>query len=311
MAVGIPVILFCNDARALDGFTLWFSWIVSTRLQRDFKASSRMASWQKLKHSIATLMNPVLLTTALMFAYTRARAAVSADASLIGILSRLSSGSPVYTLLTALVKNMTPAGNPDKWFGAGDLALSLLECGILTWGFKLHECREQLFSLSGFVIALFCIVAAAGNVLLSTFIAGILGLGPPQALAFAARSTTLALAKPAIRTLGGDMALNATLVVSNGILGQLMYPLLLDKLSVMRDSSEDASRRSKRDNATTIAAGTAIGINGAAMGVSYLYEVKSRAAPYAALSMTMFGVMTVVFTTIEPFKGMVLGLSRR
>ncbi len=38
----------------------------------------------------------------------------------------------------------------------------------------------------------------------------------------------------------------------------------------------------------------------AAMGTAYLYEDGSRAAPYAALSMTMFGVMTVVFTSIRP-----------
>jgi putative effector of murein hydrolase len=66
-----------------------------------------------------------------------------------------------------------------------------------------------------------------------------------------------------------------------------------------------------KDTCITIAAGTAIGINGAAMGVSYLYERKSRAAPYAALSMTAFGVMTVVFSSVEPFRGALVKAASR
>jgi hypothetical protein len=94
-----------------------------------------------------------------------------------------------------------------------------------------------------------------------------------------------------------------------------MYPILLDKLSVptvQPDSEFNGKKKPEQadeDGAVTVAAGTAIGINGAAMGVSYLYEVKSRAAPYAALSMTMFGLMTVVFTTQEPFRTMTLKLA--
>ena len=197
----------------------------------------------------------------------------------------------------------------------------------------MYECQRQLFSLAGLLTVLLATAAAAGNVFLSVLAGSVLGLEAPEALAFAARSTTLALAKPAMVALGGNLGVNAALVVSNGILGQLCYPFVLDKLGVKREdnigrsselpaSDSKGSRLSLRpllktaqldlasgDDPFTIAAGITVGINGAAMGVSYLYETKSRAAPYAALAMTVSGVMTVVFTTVEPFKSVVLGLA--
>ncbi|KAG5927800.1 hypothetical protein E4U42_001769 [Claviceps africana] len=318
VALGVPLQMTLADSRALDGFALWLCWITAIRLQRMVKHSVGLIVSARGRHTLATMMNPVLVTTALMLGYTRLRGALnSRDGGVAVVLGDLSSGTPLYSLWTALARSAPLPDNPRGWFGAGDLALSLLECGIVAWGFKLYECRRQLFSPSGLVIFLFCSVAAAGNVFLPVLLASALGLDGPEALAFAARSTTLALAKPAVKTLGGNLALNASLVVSNGIIGQLLYPLLLEKLSIPASDpsvvDDDGARGpdAKGDDIRTVAAGTAIGINGAAMGVSYLYEVRSRAAPYAVLSMTIFGVMTVAFTTLEPFKGVILGLASR
>ena len=44
----------------------------------------------------------------------------------------------------------------------------------------------------------------------------------------------------------------------------------------------------------------------AAMGTAYLYEVGSDAAPYSALSMMALGIMTVVFSSIQPLAGWVI-----
>ncbi|GAO13101.1 hypothetical protein UVI_02024600 [Ustilaginoidea virens] len=318
VSVGVPLEVKFRDSRAMDGFALWMCWIISVRLQRMMKSAYFLTANMRYRHTLSTMINPVLATTMLMLGYTRLRGAIQQfEGGISKVLGGFSSGTPLYSIWAALVMPSTMPDNPSRWFGAGDFALSLLECGIVTWGFKLYECRRQLFSHAGVCIALFSSIAAAGNVFLSVLLAGILGLEAPEALSFAARSTTLALAKPAVKTLGGNLALNATLVVSNGILGQLLYPFLLDKLNVPV-SSQDGPDTDKQkdgkddgDSCTTVAAGAAIGINGAAMGVSYLYEVKSRAAPYAALSMTLFGVMTVVFTTLEPFKGLVLRLAAR
>ena len=57
----------------------------------------------------------------------------------------------------------------------------------------------------------------------------------------------------------------------------------------------------------TVAAGLTIGINSAAMGTAYLYEVGSDAAPYSALSMMALGVMTVGFASIKPLAEWVVG----
>ncbi|KID97421.1 LrgB-like protein, partial [Metarhizium majus ARSEF 297] len=315
IGIGIPLELVVHDGRALDGFSLWLCWLVAIRLQRTLKSSNLFGSNVRCRHSLATMVNPVLVTTLLMLGFTRIRGLLKGSRGIAKVLGDFSSGTPLYTIWTAVASDSLMPDSPTPWFGAGDFALSLLECGIVAWGFKLYECRKQLFSMSGISTLLFSTTAAAGNVFLSLMLARALGLQPEESLAFAARSATLALAKPSVKALGGNVALNATLVVSNGILGQLMYPVLLDKLSVPTVQPEPQGKAGEGkvddDGPVTVAAGTTIGINGAAMGVSYLYEVKSRAAPYAALSMTMFGVMTVVFTTLEPFKNTALKLASR
>ncbi|POR32462.1 Uncharacterized protein TPAR_07336 [Tolypocladium paradoxum] len=337
-AVGLPVALGTKDERLLDGLVMWFIWITAVRLQRVFRDSSLLSVTMQMKSVLATLANPVLATTVLMVAYTRAKAAAIKGRSLSRVLAIFSSGTPLYAMWTSNITGIPISGNPSGWFGAGDAALSLLECGILTWGFKLYECRRQLFTLAGVLTVVFGVAAAAGNVFLSVMVGHAIGLGGPEALGFAARCTTLALARPAIQAVGGNAVVNATLVVSNGILGQLMYPFVLDRLGVRRAPRSESDRGgssgealvelenpaqssrdkmeetvtqddSRGDDAMTVAAGVAIGVNGAAMGVSYLYETKSRAAPYAALSMTVFGVMTVVFTTFDPYKSFVMRLA--
>lgn len=304
------------------------------------------------------MMNPVLVTTLLMTGYTRVKASVLGPSGLTRTLRTFSGGTPLYALWTSAINGMQIPNNPTGWFGAGDAALSILECGILTWGFKLSECRRQIFSIVGLLSIILCTVAAAGNVFLSVLVSRAIGLHESEALSFAARSTTLALAKPATEAIGGNNPVNAMLVVSNGILGQLLYPFVLDKLGVRKHDDDDTTTNdvpttahetiitaesllmpppplnshlislganntisffpkswhqttATTDSPVTVAAGIAIGINGAAMGVSYLYETRSRAAPYAALSMIVFSVMTVVFTTVEPFKSILISLANR
>ncbi|KAH7162159.1 hypothetical protein B0J13DRAFT_2458 [Dactylonectria estremocensis] len=335
--VGFPTAFLSKDDRVLDGCVLWFVWATTLRLQRNFKRSPWFSSRTKMKNATVTIMNPVLITTLLMTSYIRAKAYACDPDSLHDILHKFSSGTPLYALWSSAVTSIPLPAVTPAWFGAGDAALSVLECGILIWGFKLYECQRQLFSCAGALTILISVAAAAGNVFLSALSAQTLGLAESEALAFAARSTTLALAKPAMAAVSGNLGVNAALVVSNGILGQLLYPVVLDKLGVKgtRDgvSSQGgvnplASEESEgtlqdrgpnsrghdlvsADDPVAIAAGVAIGINGAVMGVSYLYETRSRAAPYAALSMSVFGVMTVMFTTVEPFKGVLQGLANR
>lgn len=308
ITLGIPVSLLAGDDRVLDGCMLWFTWITSTRLQRTLAThclslqptnSTALAS---AKRTLTTLMNPVMLTTLAMTAYTRAKSSATAM-PLTETLGNFSSGTSLADLWSFLA---SPAAYPLKpnhaaYFGAGDAALAVLEVGIVVWGFKLHECRRQLASRAGLSVVIASAAAAAINVFVSSLLGRGFGLAAPEAMAFAARSTTLALARPAVEALGGNQVVNAALVVSNGILGQVLYPFVLARLGLDQTIGGGEDATEDRDEPRVIAAGTSIGINGAAMGVAYLYERKNKAAPYAALSMTVFGVMTVVFTAVEPF----------
>lgn len=328
--IGAPIAAATQEERILDGAVLWFIWALTIWSQRKFKSCGVCSSTPKIKDALVTLMNPVLLTTLLMTAYTRGKAEAYGPHSLSRILSIFSSGTSLYALWTSLVTNTSLTYNSSAWFGAGDAALSILECGILTWGFKLYECRRQLFSVAGLLAAIVAVAVATANVFLSVLVGRTLGMRPPEALAFAARSTTLALAKPAMEAVGGNLGANAALVVSNGIFGQLCYPSLLKKLRVKEEGDDNihnadecqetkgrfsSMRRAAQrvlangDDPVTIAVGVTIGINAAAMGVSYLYETRSRAAPYAALAMTISGIMTVVLTTVEPFRSVVVNLA--
>ena len=334
--VGAPVQAATGDGRVLDGCVLWLVWITSVSTQRGFRGSHLLRASPRAKSVAATLMNPVLATTLLMMGYTHAKAAAINGTTLDDVLPQFSSGIPLWYFWSNEANTVAAPGTTPV-FGAGDAALSILECGILIWGFKLYECRLQLFSLAGLLTAALSMAAAAANVFLCVLSGATMGLAPAEALAFAARSTTLALAKPAVQAVGGNLAVNAALVVSNGILGQLVYPFVLPKIGVQGDcaakpavlrrrvtdelsrqeaqplAQEETERREGgqtcEDTPITIAAGIAIGVNGAAMGVAYLYETRSRAAPYAALSMTVFGVMTVVFTTVQPFRGVLMDLT--
>nr|XP_036576646.1 uncharacterized protein CTRU02_13411 [Colletotrichum truncatum]KAF6783421.1 hypothetical protein CTRU02_13411 [Colletotrichum truncatum] len=309
VAVGIPVSRIGGDDRILDGCMMWLTWTTSTRLQRTFSRTHLLTASPNLKTTVTTLLNPVLLMTLAMTAYTRARAAATHTA-IEEILAAFSGGTSLSDLWASKTTSWTLRHDQRDWFGAGDAALSILECGIVVWGFKLYECRRQIWSRAGVAVVLISTGMAGMNVFVSVLLGKAVGLEGPEAFAFAARSTTLALARPAMEALQGNQVVNAALVVSNGILGQLMYPFLLPKFGLQGPTRDDCDEEeTTKDGPLTIAAGTAIGINGAAMGVSYLYERKMRAAPYAALSMTVFGVMTVVFTAVNPFTHALLYLA--
>ncbi len=329
VAVGLPLAAAVGEPRILDGCALWLAWIASVTLQRVMK--QKVKSYAKPPNVLpvlTTLANPVLLTILIMTAYARAKACATST-SIADVLDRLSSGTQLYKIWTDGVQQ-GPAAQA-QWFGAGDAALSMLGCGFVVWGFKLYECRRQLFSASGLVTVLVSVAAAAGNVFLGTHAGFLMGLQRPEALAFAARMTTLALAIPAMRNVAGNTSLTVALMITNGILGQLAYPASLTGLgartnrmkpspstdscdstattaTVATNATSPTCEYAHVDSADTVAAGITIGINGAAMGVAWLYENKSRSAPYAALAMTTYGVVTVVFIAVHPFKDALLGL---
>ncbi|CAI4217613.1 unnamed protein product [Parascedosporium putredinis] len=314
LLIGIPMATLAQDERVLDACSLCLAWTLAIAAQQRLK-SLRLATIPPAYVSvIATIVNPVLVTAGITAGYVRLKAQASGT-DLSKVLTTFCGGT---TLAKLLIRWTTRASYEDDAispFGAGDLALSLLECGIVVWGFKLYECRQQLFSRVGAVVALLSGVLAGLCAIISVVLARAVGLAPHVALAFTARSSTLALAKPSTASLGGDLAVNAGVVVGNGILGQLIAPLLIAKFRIPDHPVEDQSRvmdgsgsgsnepeiddddddgnesarasadkmsgthEVQRDSALDVAVGAAIGVNGAAMGVAYLYDRRSRVAP--------------------------------
>ncbi|CAJ2505873.1 Uu.00g000030.m01.CDS01 [Anthostomella pinea] len=72
-----------------------------------------------------------------------------------------------------------------------------------------------------------------------------------------------------------------------------------------------------RKNATcteesgVVASGVTVGINAAAMGTAFLIERDSRATAYSALSMTVFGAMTVALTALPGARETIVSLTTR
>ncbi|CAK7218143.1 hypothetical protein SCUCBS95973_003390 [Sporothrix curviconia] len=449
--VGVPVSLCTHNDTALDTFLLVFLWTGSLAAQAAVRHTSftfwtaSLENRARARSVLATLLNAVLWSSLGTIAYLAAKAAAR-HRSIDDALSAFSTG----TSLADLIAHPPPSSTAPRatmLFGAGDLASSVLDAGIVSWGLKLFECRAQLLSRAGLTTLVVGAVFAVGNIVCGPLLVHSMGLASPaKQLAFAARSVTLALAGPAMTNLGGDVGLNAAMVVFNGIVFQVAMGLGVCRWAsrLMASASASTTTRNEEepreataspasgfrcrmgsgcwrsshssgsstqsdtesesdvnvevpprrvleadrspsaassassassalsassstpfkdpfqdvektagqpqvssssasaspsplpyttcgdvcfvhmrggnahvqndnddndaesDTPGTVAAGMTVGINAAAMGTAYLYEDSSRAAPYAALSMTVFGVMTVVFTSIQPLAGWVM-----
>ncbi|TPX19048.1 uncharacterized protein E0L32_011292 [Thyridium curvatum] len=345
--IGLPIAVTTGNTAPIDTIVLFLLWTTFLATQRKSRSTPVLASQPRWRTFLSAALNAVLWTALGMIAYCALKSALShhPSASLIDTLTSLSTGT---TLSDLIIGSGT---RPSM--GAGDVAVSILDAGIVSWGLKLFECRAQLTSPSGVTTVVTALAAAALNVVCGPLLARALGLRlPGWCLAFAARSVTLALAGPAMGSLGGDVGVNAAMVVFSGIVFQVGLGLGVggwlrgvfaattrawatgrgsdggggggrkdrdvEKGAAVRlptaataggddgrlrddehQEDEEEEEEEDADSPLTVATGVMVGVNGAAMGTAHLYDADSRAAPYAALSMTVFGVMTVVMTSSD------------
>ncbi|KAH8783098.1 hypothetical protein F5883DRAFT_680040, partial [Diaporthe sp. PMI_573] len=360
LLVGLPVSFLQQNDIYTDIsflFTIWLSF--SSAQLRTKQLISQGHHHRRALTAAATLLNPVLWTSLLLVCYGLAKssirnqpsAAVIAGFSTKNTVSDLIANHIDYSRPPAVRNQPRPVSIP---IGAGDLATSILNAGIVSWGLKLFEYRHQIVSSGGLTVVATSLLAALLNVVVWPLLAHAMGVRPASwDLSFAARSVTIALGGPAMKSLGGDASINAVGVVVNGICFQLVAGFFSgcnsfaaaadcsDATHIGEKQPEDqndvanwaTSGAAVKDNENsmgtdtgtatkhnddggaqahehvtydplsavpTVAAGVTIGINAAAMGTAYLYEQNSHAAPYSALSMTMFGVFTVLFTVRGP-----------
>ena len=318
---GLPISVMTGSDTVLDTQLLVFLWLAFLAAQAGVKRALWLQPRPKMRTLLFTMLNAVLWTSLVMIGYAWAKTAIRQTTIKETILNFVT-GIDLANLIRGAYGLTGERKSPVM--GAGDIALSILNAGIVSWGLKLFECRSQLLSRAGMTILAVCTVTAAGNVIIWPLLAHATGLRPASRdLAFAARSVTIALGGPALDALGGDGGLNAVMVVFNGIIFQMLAGLgageqikrlkrTWESLVHARTGDDNVEKPrapevlpaelevQKLDDAGTVAAGVAVGINAAAMGTSHLYEQGSRAAPYSTISMTLFGAMTVVLTSIGP-----------
>ncbi|KAI6644478.1 hypothetical protein MCOR14_001152 [Pyricularia oryzae] len=462
-----------------DTSVLLGSWMTILALQAAARKSAWLKTMPRRRTALVVGLNPVLVTAGVMIAYVQAKHAILGS-SVLAVLDTFQSGltfagflmertvhDAVFSHMAADVPFGVLASSRSRTgvagdassapcMGAGDVALTILESGLVAWGLKLFEYRRALVSHAGLVVLLTCTIAAALTVVSGPLLAHAAGLAGPQSIAFAVRSITLALGTPVMIKLGGDVGVNAAMVVFNGIVFQMAmglglvgwiiatvercwtwtvasiaiitprgkaaaqldlelgnesseltpslnrfaqrpsegtqaaesgdsnvsppspprtaftrleqdcpfvvegsscldeqcqcpqqhkrHPSTASSSSAMMlettanphsahrpgakclpssssarrptcaahassstvDTKNGAAAKEDPEDARTVAMGVTVGVNAAAMGTSYLYEQGSRAAPYSALAMTLFGVMSVIFTSITPLTAWLL-----
>ncbi|KAL1877470.1 hypothetical protein Daus18300_002457 [Diaporthe australafricana] len=408
LPIGLPMSFFRQNDLYLDLGLLFTVWLSFTSAQMRTKQQTSLGHrHKKTLAAAATLLNPVLWTSLFLVCYGLAKSSIRNQPS-ADVVAGFTTDNTVSDLIAHHINSS--ATDARKWshlgsipIGAGDVATSILNAGIVSWGLKLFEYRHQIVSSGGFTVVITSLLASLLNVVAWPLLAHAMGVRPASSdLSFAARSVTIALGGPAMKSLGGDTGVNAVGVVVNGICFQLVAGFLaagggfaaaggrcnetsircgwtglvrhgkigetreLDSLTPyscreggrgtqMTGSQTDHDRevryssdathfgeqrldyqndeiswgvthaaadiditRSSNTGRTeppqvhesvtprppsvvpTVAAGVTIGINAAAMGTAHLYEQNSQAAPYSALSMTMFGVFTVLFAVRGP-----------
>ncbi|KAK4123020.1 hypothetical protein N657DRAFT_656369 [Parathielavia appendiculata] len=333
LTLGLPLRYCAQHDVPLATFLHLAVWLTTLAIQSTIKSTPNLAPW--LRTVVSGLSNAVLWTALVMIAYVFADSALS-NRPLPAMLDTLQAHTPLSTLIVRAATtnsfppspspsspNLTlpppppPSPKPTITMAAGDLAITILNSGLVAWGLKLYEHRSQLFSRAGLTVCTVSALLALGNVVCGPlFASAALGVAPPsRALAFAARSVTIALANPVMGILKGDGGLNAAMVVGSGIVYQMGMGfgvgawLERRERAAERHSAEIAAvtARQRTNDPRIVAAGVTVGVNAAAMGTAYLYEVQSEAAPHAALSMIALGIMTVVFSSIPPLAAWILG----
>ncbi|KAI1413055.1 LrgB-like family-domain-containing protein [Hypoxylon sp. FL1857] len=320
--VGIPVYFTTHYEAPFEALCFVLFWILSIQFQKSLKASCGLLRFLRLRSALVILANPVLVTWALGTAYLWIKTAYTGR-SIDTVISEFRAHNTLAESIIAIRE-----GNDLRnHIGAGDLTGPILDAGIVCLGFKMFEYRKELWQSFATVLTA-CSTLALSSVFLNVLVARALRLQPADSLAFAARSVTIALGIPIMQNLQGSTTLMSVLVILGGILFQMIGDWLFSLLRISDRKCQDKSngsgvtekargvaresqQRSGAAESAVIAAGVTVGINAAAMGTAFLIERDSRATAYSALSMTVFGAMTVALTTPLSVSGVIISLVSR
>lgn len=178
--------------------------------------------------------------------------------------------------------------------GAGDVYSSFMDAGIVAMLVPLYEYRAEL--IEHWIMLIVPIGSGGIHFFVYPTICYRLWLTSEQALGFAARSATLALATPVTEGLGGNIQVTAVTGVLSGIVGVLIGDFLLEKVY-----------RIPMDNFMVV--GITYGTNSSAVAATTLLASDRRTGAIASLSFVLFGITLVVLTAIPPVADVVKHLA--
>ncbi|KAF9871240.1 hypothetical protein CkaCkLH20_11161 [Colletotrichum karsti] len=240
-------------------------------------ASSIPPTWRQYLH-------PVLVSSLFSVLAIWALAAIRGD-SLPTTLRSFRTGAN-YTYLWLHT-------NSGRLPGAGDIFSTVLDASIISLALPMYQYRREL--KQHFVaIVLPNIVMSIGCLFAYPKLCFAIGISAERSLAFASRSLTLALAIPATENLGGDVNTVAAVAIMSGIVGVLVGQRMLAWFRIPEDDY--------------ITRGVTLGANSSAIATALLLRTDPRAAALSSLSMSLFGTITVLFTSIPPIASVIKSL---
>ncbi|KPM38420.1 hypothetical protein AK830_g8124 [Neonectria ditissima] len=234
-----------------------------------FAAVAMPAAWRQYLH-------PVLVSSLLTVLTVWALAAIRGD-SLTTALDAYRTGAKYLELWQNSRAKQLP--------GAGDVFGTLLDASIVALALPMFQYRRELRAHFVSIVAP-NVAISVGSLLAYPPLCRAIGISASRSLAFASRSLTLALAVPATSNLGGDVNTVAALAIISGILGVIFGSRLLSWLRIPEDDY--------------VTRGVTLGVNSSAIATALLLRTDPRAAALSSLSMSLFGTITVLFTSIPP-----------
>lgn len=222
------------------------------------------------------------------------------------------------TLTTALQAYRTGAKYLQLWEntklhqlpGAGDMFGTILDASIVSLALPMFQYRRELGTHFVSIVVPNVSISIA-SLFAYPPVCFAIGISAERSLAFASRSLTLALATPATENLGGDANTVAALAIVSGIFGVLVGPMVLARMRIPEGKSSNylASlmflQVASDDYVTR---GVTLGVNSSAIATALLLRTDPRAAALSSLSMSLFGTVTVLFTSIPPIANIVRSL---
>ncbi|KAI1100770.1 LrgB-like family-domain-containing protein [Jackrogersella minutella] len=194
-------------------------------------------------------------------------------------------------LSSTLAAYKTEVGYAELWGGsgglpgAGNLFSSVLDASIVAFALPVYRYRRELRQHFAAIVVP-NVAISVGSLFAYPVVCHAIGISASRSLAFTARSLTLALAIPAAANLGGDVNTAAALAIMSGIVGVLVGQRMLALLKIPEDDY--------------VTRGVTLGANSSAMVAALLLRTDPRAAALSILSMSLFGTITVLFTSIPP-----------